>query len=1538
MDSEHSVHLPELYFAIQKFLSTSPLSETYRVFCKELEENDILPERLDWKGHKHKRPPCELERLYPGVGPNHLLQICSKIGLERTKEFATTAKGLKPFLGIGSLVFGKKDKNLSNNVYFYTVRKHGKSYVDPFSSTTHNIIRVLQSNQISGPITRSLVFPARYSSLQLQRQTLGHLSAVYCLMFDHSGRYIFTGADDLLIKLWSSTTGRLLATFRGASSEITDIDINLENTLLAAGSIDRILRVWSIQTGAPVAVLPGHTGMITSVNFSPLTLLERRYLITTSTDGSVAFWSYQHTTGNTATFACNPTIYHERIRPGQAKMICSSFSPGGNFLATGCADHHVRIYHLLDEGPKRILEEAAHADPVDSIQWSHNRIQFVSGSKDGTAFVWHFKQQQWKHIELSMHTKLPNQPANQEDDSKKLRVTMVCWDMSDMWIVTAVSDYKLRVWFAETGNLHKMLVGHTEEVFVLESHPKDPHVLLSAGHDGQIFVWNILTGKSINHFTNNLENQGHGAVFDAKWSPCGNTIAASDSHGHILLFGLGSGNAMLKFLPKELFFHTDYRPLVRDPNNIVLDEQTQIAPHLMPPPFLVDIDGNPYPPVLQRLVPGRENCDSEQLVPNIVVGNEGTQEVIEGLPEEHQYYDQPQGSSSRHGVYGRPGIRTGMRTSSDVEGIRQSSGNWERDPDIVWGSRVLVKPLESWMLDKRKVMAELKAQKELDEFALEMKHRPIMINTQPITTQSTRIRRRRKHYHTRSVEIEPQHSETEEDNNDGANSSETEFATSKEDSASSDSFSESSGYSDWVRDEGVGLEPPKRSKRKQKQRQPPPEESEPPEPKASSSSSKWEPQINHQSANKLKEVPELYKPLDWLAETMPKKAPYFPQMGDEVVYFKQGHQLYVKAVNAKHIYETNPKDFPWIKMKLKDQEFVKIVGIKYEIRPPRLCCLKLTLLDREGRLTGEDFTVKYHDMPDVLDFFVLKQTYEAAISRNWSIGDRFRCMIDDAWWIGEVISKSVNEESAESLFMGYEIRWLNGESENMSPWDMEPLREDNVFIDLGMPENPDEAVPVLPQELQSLQYQPQSEEWPNGDREESKQAIISGLDEVMGLAIAEPFLVPVDLSVYPSYAFIVEYPIDLSTIKARFENNFYRRITSSQFDVRYLATNAEKFNKPHSSIVKNARIITELCLRVIKGSLEAADVNTVYHQLVDSYESTDSEQEQEADVLEPEPSTSRSRTINVRKFTNPDDWKIEAKRLLDVLWHCEDSDPFRSPVDSLRHPEYYQIIDSPMDLGTVKEELLAGNYEAPIDFCKDMRLIFQNSKNYNTNKRSRIFAMTVRLSAMFEEHASRLIQTWKYSKRLKSRPKKKKIESEDTENSEEKSEEPDSSSSSSDDEKPLSKTKIMMKKPQTARCNGEVFNGTSDVSHNHVNGNHIKSSSSESASGDDSDYEPLSTYKNTHCYKEQPSQSQRKRFYKTSSSDSDDEVISKVRTRNNAKRRRYVEDDSDQEDEEESSSASSEETNSSSSGGVVTVSSRGRIRRMTARARALYRK
>ncbi|XP_076220915.1 bromodomain and WD repeat-containing protein isoform X2 [Nomia melanderi] len=1371
---------PELYFLIAKFLAAGPCRETAEVLKRELERAKVLPQRKDWEGHVHNQTFEELEKKYPHIGPEHLLQICARIGPVLEKEVPPCIPGAISLLGAGRQSLLRTHEDVLRQVHSitsYSGRIGGKPFMESsYSLSVPNIVHVLQGRENSGPLSRREAVPTKfYNKMQLYRHTLGHLSAVYCVLFDRTGKYIITGADDLLVKVWSSIDGRLLATFRGASAEIMDIAVNFDNSLLAAASLDRILRVWCFQTMSPIAVLSGHSGMITSVNFCPISCNGVYYLVSTSTDGSVAFWSHTRKGNERAIFQPKPIQYHEKMRPGQAQMICASFSPGGAFMAAGSADHHVRVYAMLgDEGPRRVLEVESHSDTVDSIQWAHSGLKFISGSKDGTANVWHFEQQQWMYKRLLMTTKLPGEVETEDDTNKKAKVTMVSWDVSDEWVITAVNDSSLKVWNAKSGQLVKVLRGHKDEVFVLESHPIDPRVILSAGHDGQLIIWDVLNTEPIACFQNFIEGQGNGAVFDAKWSPDGTMLAATDSHGHLLIYGFGSGVQKLKIIPKELFFHTDYRPLIRDANNYVLDEQTQTAPHLMPPPFLVDVDGNPYPPELQRLVPGRENCRGEQLVPNIAVGAGGMQEVIEGLPaqEPRSNIDQliealaqrqninPEreggGDDRDENVLEQPirqmasprGSRSGLRRVGDVEGVRQSSGNWQRDNTTPWNKPILARPMNPAIRETQYRAINAMADMELENWRREMRRRPQPVSNTTNTegnigsrlANRKRNRTARHGYRTRATRGDEQEEEEFENPDNGgttgssASSNSNDSTAHEEDLCSDSSSSESSTeYSDWIADHGLNLEPPKRSKRKpvKKRSLTPPSDTDRRRSRRPKKKAVPVP-------NGIDEIPEVFRPSEWLTEIIPRKAPYYPQMGDEIVYFRQGHQFYLDAVRNKKVYELGPRCEPWNKVNIRAQEFVKVVGIKYEIRPPRLCCLKLALMDEDGRLTGENFTIKYHDMADVLDFLVLRQTFDTALARSWSEGDRFRCMIDDGWWMGQIQSmEPLDEDFPESFFMCFRVRWDNGEYERMSPWDLEPIDENK----LGG------AVPVLPEEIQTILYQPHAEEWPMGDREATCRRIIRGLDQVMSLAIAEPFVAPVDLNTYPSYAFVVEYPIDLSTIKARFENHFYRRITSAQFDVRYLATNAEQFNEPHSQIVKQARIVTDLCLRIIKETTEV-DVPAIYHQLLDTYHSSDSEVDMEDDKDKPSTSTQRatsSRSLRSQEVSN--DWQLACRQLLEMLWQCEDSIPFREPVDRLEHPDYHQIIDTPMDLRTVKEDLLGGNYETPLEFAKDMKLIFTNSRNYNTNKRSRIYSMTIRLSAMFEEHMRKIISSWKSARR-----------------------------------------------------------------------------------------------------------------------------------------------------------------------------------------------
>lgn len=55
--------------------------------------------------------------------------------------------------------------------------------------------------------------------------------------------------------------------------------------------------------------------------------------------------------------------------------------------------------------------------------------------------------------------------------------------------------------------------GHDDEVFVLEAHPFDQRIVLSAGHDGNIFVWDIDKGTKIRNYFNMVRRITEGLFY-----------------------------------------------------------------------------------------------------------------------------------------------------------------------------------------------------------------------------------------------------------------------------------------------------------------------------------------------------------------------------------------------------------------------------------------------------------------------------------------------------------------------------------------------------------------------------------------------------------------------------------------------------------------------------------------------------------------------------------------------------------------------------------------------------------------------------------------------------------------------------------------------------------------------------------------------------------------------------------------------------------------------------------------------------------------
>uniref|UniRef100_A0A7N6B7T8 Bromo domain-containing protein n=1 Tax=Anabas testudineus TaxID=64144 RepID=A0A7N6B7T8_ANATE len=1250
--------LPELYYLISRFLTTGPCRRAAEVSWRVL-TGTLLPGRLDWLGNEHPRTYEDVVAANRHIAPDHLLQICKQIGPLLDREVPSCVPGVHSLLGFGkqSVLRTAKDcESVRFKASSYAALHRGRPPEMPLNckKPPH-----LGKSKLTGVQRFSSINPvSNYEHMRLHRRILGHLSAVYCIAFDRTGLRIFTGSDDCLVKIWSSFDGRLHSTLRGHSAEITDLAVNYENTLIAAGSCDKTIRVWCLRTCAPVAVLQGHTGSITSLQFSPFAKGSKRYILSTGTDATVCFWQWDV---NNINFSDRPHKFTERPRPG-VQTVCSSFSPGGMFLATGSTDDVIRIYYLGSGSPEKTSELHEHTDKVDSIQFSHSSERFVSGSCDGTARIWKLHQrQQWRCILLNMSATLPGNVQN--ESYFKPKVTMVAWDRHDNTVITAVNNHLLKVWNSYTGQLLHILKGHEDEVFVLEPHPFDPRIILSAGHDGNVFIWDLLRGTNTRHYFNMIEGQGHGAVFDCKFTPDGQRFACTDSHGHLLIFGFGSSKPYEK-LPDQVFFHTDYRPLIRDANGFVLDEQTQQAPHLMPPPFLVDVDGNPHPPRYQRLVPGRENIAAEHLVPQLgyVATSKSFFNHSKTFLTELFVVFTAVSVNDRADVQSPPNV--GLRRSGQVEGVRQMHQNAPRS------QMATERDLQAWR--RRVVVPEL--------------------------------------------------------------------------ASSYYGYNTSGEYSDWTADAGINLQPstPLSRKRVRRRLSTSEEEEEENEEEEEKQQSDEEEKPGKKSKEKTKKtqcqlihslMSNEFRPSPWITDVIPRKSPFVPQMGDEVIYFRQGHEAYVEAVSRNDLYPINLDKQPWKKMELRDQEFVKITGIKYEVCPPTLCCLKLTLIDHGTRkITDKSFSVKYHDMPDVIDFLVLRQSYDEALRRNWQPNDRFRSVIDDAWWFGTIVCQEPYQpEYPDSLFQCFKVRWDNGETEKLSPWDVEPIPDD-----AQQPETEGGGIAVTADEMKELMYKPLLGEWGERSRDEECERIVAGIDQLITVEIAAPFSGPVDLLQYPTYCTVIAYPTDLGTIRLRLVHRFYRRLSALIWDARYIAHNARTFNEPRSKIAHSAKIITNTFLYFLSNP-SCTDIMEIYNAV----EEMDDDEEV------------RFRRYDLRD--NRDSWKEQCKNLLNYIFECEDSEPFRQPVDPQNYPDYHDIIDTPMDFGTVKRTLEEDHYENPIELCKDTRLIFANAKAYTPNKRSKIYSMTLRLSAFFEEQIRTVISEYKTA--VKSIKTQEKVES-----------------------------------------------------------------------------------------------------------------------------------------------------------------------------------
>ncbi|CAF3606319.1 unnamed protein product [Rotaria sp. Silwood1] len=93
----------------------------------------------------------------------------------------------------------------------------------------------------------------------------------------------------------------------------------------------------------------------------------------------------------------------------------------------------------------------------------------------------------------------------------------------------------------------------------------------------------------------------------------------------------------------------------------------------------------------------------------------------------------------------------------------------------------------------------------------------------------------------------------------------------------------------------------------------------------------------------------------------------------------------------------------------------------------------------------------------------------------------------------------------------------------------------------------------------------------------------------------------------------------------------------------------------------------------------------------------------------------------------------------------KDSYPFQQPIDpvALNIPDYSTIIKHPMDISTIHNKLLRGEYKNPLEFCDDVWLMFNNTWLYN-RKTTHIYKMCTKLAELFVKSVDPVVQALGY--------------------------------------------------------------------------------------------------------------------------------------------------------------------------------------------------
>lgn len=333
-------------------------------------------------------------------------------------------------------------------------------------------------------LSKIILFSDEINLPQLVLDTDGHKSFIGKMAFTNDEKYLITGSQDKLVKVWDIKTGECMKTLRGYrkgqdQGKIFCIALSPGDKYLAVGGWFKgekagdkgigAIRIYDFSSGELIKLLKSHDSVVVDLEFS----YDGKYLISSSFDTNVIVWDVLNDFG-----ILHKLEYHKK------EVYGISISHNNRYIATSSFDNSIALWEL-STGKLIKYVENAHSGGVEQIDFSlDDRYLATSSAADGTIKLFNAKDLSFVKIINKTSAGYSNTKIEFSNDGKYLLFGGLSPEFYGGKYICPVYFYNLK-----KGKIEKKFYNHDNTITAIANSRSGKYVASSGGNNNEVFIY-----------------------------------------------------------------------------------------------------------------------------------------------------------------------------------------------------------------------------------------------------------------------------------------------------------------------------------------------------------------------------------------------------------------------------------------------------------------------------------------------------------------------------------------------------------------------------------------------------------------------------------------------------------------------------------------------------------------------------------------------------------------------------------------------------------------------------------------------------------------------------------------------------------------------------------------------------------------------------------------------------------------------------------------------------------------------------------------